>query len=158
MVAQENSPKMDKYNVSKKVHYAMMISFLPAIAFCIPHGVVTSHVAPALGLIPQGIGALLALYRSGLLRKKSSNHEYQIVLTNDGEDAPHNKITPERIFLAIADFAIMSGLIISIVFAFLTSSVHCYGYYYNRGYYRTCNDDGLSMLAAYGTVPMLFNA
>lgn len=155
---QTSSSQVDRYNVPKKVHYSMLVSLALAIAFCIPHGVHTSHLAPALGLIPQGLGAALALYRSGLLRKKCSSHEYQIVLTNDGEDSPKSKITAERILFLIADVALMAGLITTIVFAFLTNSIRCNSWYYNNRYSRYCYDDGLSMLAAYGTVPLLFNA
>ncbi|KAF2433876.1 hypothetical protein EJ08DRAFT_693914 [Tothia fuscella] len=153
----------DKFGNSKKIHYAMLPSLALGIAFCVPHGVHTGHLAPALGLIPMALGAVLALYRSGLFRrvKKGSSAEYQILLTNEAVEDPAKKFNIERFLLFVADWILMGGLIGTMVAAFLTNGVHCYYYFVGPGWSNsryTCHDDGLSMLAAYGTMPLLFNA
>jgi hypothetical protein len=153
--------KVDKFGVPKKVHYVAIGNMVPALALCIAHGAVTDHVAPALGLIPAGLGAILAVYRSGLLRlvKPTSEHEYQILLSNDREDREKHRFGVEAVLLAFADLAFAAGLITTIVFSFLVNNVKChYSWYRYEGRYRSsqwCNDSGLPMLAAYGTFPLL---
>jgi hypothetical protein len=153
--------KTDKFGVPKKLHYVAIGNMAPALAFCIAHGVVTGHVAPALGLIPAGLGAILAVYRSGLLSlaKKTSEHEYQILLSNDSQDREKRRFAVEAILLAIADLAFVAGLIATIVFSFLVNNIEChYSWYEYQGRYhnnRWCSDRGLPMLAAYGTFPLL---
>jgi hypothetical protein len=153
--------KVDNYGVPKKLHYVVIANMIPALALGIAHGAVTSHVAPAIGLLPAGLGAILAVYRSGLFRKvkKSSEHEYQILLSNDGEERRKRTYFVQSIFFAIADFLIMSGLIISIVFAWLGDYLRCYysTWHYDgaRHRYRSCHSTGLPMLAAYATFPLL---
>jgi len=160
----ETLRKVDKFGVPKTVHYATIASLVPALALCIPHGAITGLLAPALGLIPAGLGAILALYRSGLFRfTKSTEHEYQILLPNEGEDGRRCSVTLERILLALADAMLLGGLIATIVFSFNDGQKCSYMRrydYVDKGYHYQyyCYKFGLPMLAAYGTVPLIFNA
>jgi hypothetical protein len=153
---------VDKFGVPKKIYYVLIANMVPALALCIAHGAVTSRVAPALGLIPAGFGAILAVYRSGVLHrlsKKPSGPEYQILLSANGDDGHKRSFFYEGIFFAIADFLIMSGLIITIVFSWLQDQITCHynSWKYNGAYHssRWCNASGAPMLAAYGTFPLL---
>jgi hypothetical protein len=162
--SQPDKTKVDKFGVSKKVHYVLMANMIPALTLCISHGASTSRLVPALGLIPAGLGAILAVYRSGVIRrfKKSPEHEYQILLSNDGEEGRQRLFCLESISLAIADFLFMSGLVITIVFSWLQSYIRCWSsrstYKETRYSYRWCSATGLPMLAAYGTFPLIIAA
>jgi hypothetical protein len=155
----KNAGKVDKFNVPKKVHYAMIASLVPALALCIAHGAVTGQLAPALGLIAQGFSAILALYRADLFRfKKASNQEYQILLPSDVEQRRKRALFGEAVLLAFADVCLLTGLIVPVVFTFLNGGVKCHSYYYRNYHNSWCESARLPMLAAYGTMVLLFNA
>lgn len=165
---------MDRFNTSpKKLHYITIVSFLFGIAFCLPHGIVTGEVAPALGLIPLGIGALLALYRSSPFqsrnKKNAAGVEYQILLAEEEEEDDQNNknsLTWQRLFVALLDFGCFGGLIVTVVFSILSNNdVRCrytYGSNTHAGVrhsysYARCKSMQ-PMLAAWATMVMLVNA
>lgn len=165
---------MDKFNAApKKLHYITITSFLFGISFCLPHGIVTGEVAPALGLIPLGIGALLALYRSSPFqsrnkKKNAAGGKYQILLAE--EEGEHNnksgELTRQRVVLALLDFGCFGGLIVTVVFSILfNNGVRCRHTYGSNMYagvrhsysYARCKSMQ-PMLAAWATMVMLVNA
>lgn len=168
--------RMEKFSTpAKKIHYITFASFLFGLAFCLPHGIVTHEVAPALGLIPLGIGALLALYRLSLYPRNKKNNaglEYAILLpasevtTEDAHNTTKNDITWQTILLALLDFGCFSGLIITVAFSILLNNgIKCrYTYTSNTwngvrytSSYSRCRSTQ-PMLAAWATMVMLVNA
>jgi hypothetical protein len=161
-------PKLDRFNAPKVLHYITIASFLFGVAFCLPHGIVTGALAPALGLIPLGLGALLALYRGNLYllpRKKNAGHEYQILLAENDE---HKKggLTWENLLVALLDFGCFGGLVVTVVFSILLNNeTKCHYYYSNRvsngvhyqSSWAMCSNMQ-PMLAAWATMVMIVNA
>jgi hypothetical protein len=162
------SPKgnnnVDKFGNPNKLHYIIIANMIPALALSIPHGVLSSNVAPALGLIPAGFAAILAFYRSGLycMGRKPDEPNYQILLSDDREERRKHVFRSEGILFAIADFLFFAALIITIAFASITNPTKCHysNYKWNNTQYHNswCDGPTLPMLAAYATFPLIANA
>jgi hypothetical protein len=156
--------KVDKFGVPKKVHYVIIANMIPALSFCLPSSINSSNIAPALGLIPAGLAAILAVYRSGLyrLKKKSTEADYQILLADDREARRKRLFCFQGIFFAIADFVFLAGLIIAVVFSITSNRTTCRysSYTYNNMRYsnRWCSNPRHAMLVSYATMPLLINA
>jgi hypothetical protein len=161
-------PELDRFDAPKKLHYITIASFLFGIAFCLPHGIVTGEVAPALGLVPLGIGAFLALYRGNfslIPRKKNAGHEYQILLVED-EEHKKGKLTWESVLLALLDFGCFGGLVVTVVFSILLNNEPKCRYYHSKSVYNGIHYSDRwtrcrsmqPMLAAWATMVMIANA
>ncbi|QDS71686.1 hypothetical protein FKW77_008164 [Venturia effusa] len=169
----------DRFNIPpRKLHYSTIISFLFGIAFCLPHGIVTGEVAPALGLLPLGIGALLAFYRisqysrSNNKKTTSNGAEYQILLPSSSSADPSQNNNDDKTptwkdtLLALLDFGCFGGLIVTVAFSIVyNNGVRCRYSYRRERYngvrysssYASCRDMQ-PMLAAWATMVMLVNA
>ncbi|TID22163.1 RuvB-like helicase 1 [Venturia nashicola] len=159
----------------KKVHYITLSSFLFGLAFCLSHGIVTHELAPALGLIPLGIGALLALYRITRFPPSTKTRKggYTILsfVEEDGEEEEgrNNKshaVTWQTILLALLDFGCFGGLIITVVFSIIANNaVRCRYTNWTSTWegvqrhhrFATCTSTQ-PILAAWATMVMLVNA
>jgi len=156
--------KLDKFGVPKSVHYALILSLIPMLALGIAHNHTTNLLAPALGLLPAGLGAVLALYRIGFFRvKKSTGDDYQITL-DDEDEPPKRTISLERIILAVLDVSLLASLIVTIVFSLKINGIRCefrsewVPKYNDSAKVSTCYVNGNPMLATYGTFPLLIDA
>ncbi|KAK9437697.1 nucleosome binding protein [Metarhizium brunneum] len=115
--------------------------FIPAFPLCLVHGILKHHPVPALGLLPQFFSIVAAAVVLGFHRKSDDeNGEHSV----EGTDQPPREYTlrdiivhPVAVFCY--DVALASGYMIVLVFTWITTE----------------GPSGLSMLAAYATIPLL---
>ncbi|KAG8407824.1 hypothetical protein J3458_020136 [Metarhizium acridum] len=115
--------------------------FIPAFPLCLVHGILKHHPVPALGLLPQFFSIVAAAVVLGFHRKRDDG-EHGV----EGTDQPPRENTlrdiivhPVTVFCY--DVALASGYMIVLVFTWITTE----------------GPSGLSMLAAYATIPLLAN-
>lgn len=112
---------------ARSLRKACIVSFLACVGLAVPPSVVLRQILPGLGLLPLFISAVFSLV---LLRTRGTR--------------------PSPIGIFSADALLLSSLIIAYVSTWVIwSNANGWCYY--------CNNDSILMLAAYATVPMLFN-
>jgi hypothetical protein len=122
-----------------------MLTFIPALALNIPHGVIFHSPLPALGLIPQAFSAALAVYDLDLLGRFSRRHEYRVVLeddTNEGIKTPNLR----QAIVALVDLLLCVALICCITSGFIMLNE-----------WRYYSGVPSAVLASFATMPYIVN-
>jgi len=148
----------DPTPVPKALHYIVIGSIIPAIAFGIPHAVLNHNSGAVMGIPLIAFGGLLSLHRSGIVHKRDlsssstesgERYEYQILLPGGETSSSVNfggrlKMKKRKeVVLALVDLGIGLGLLASIILTLLASTWR--------------QDTGLSYIAAYASLPMIVN-
>lgn len=98
---------------SKTLHYILIATLIPTLAFDIPIIVLEMNTGAVLGVIIISLSTLLSIHRSGLLSRKHSSsqgYEYQVLLPHQETlDLRERVGEGERMFFALVDglFAIL---------------------------------------------------
>lgn len=118
-----------EHNTDRNLRLLTIVGWIPAVAFLLPHGIITEMMCPVLGIIPMTFSALAGLaHLAGKAKSRAGN----IVLDLFCACFLISILIPGWLFIA---------------------SQEDLNYYYARWY----NVAGMAMLGTYGMVPMIIN-
>jgi hypothetical protein len=137
-------------NLVFRLRIITILTFIPALAFNIPHGLIFHTALPAVGLVPQAVGVVLAIYDLDLLNKLFGNQEYHLLL-EDGS-GEYKRTGVQKVVVAILDFLISLGLIACVTGGFIIMLDE------NGNWHRGINVPSGSIMGAFSTIPFLTNA
>jgi len=147
--------------VHKTLHYVIILSLIPAIAFGVPAIVQHKNAGAILGVILVGLDSILSIYRSYLIRTKGvtrpswmgQQHQYE-ALVPEHESFKHvNGGRTKAAILALCDLVLGLGLLAAILMSLLIE--FSIGARYHYWYHRHV---GVGVLIAYATVPFIVDA
>lgn len=139
--------------VGRPLRIVTIVTFLPAFALCVAHGVVTGNHVPAVGLVPlafsSGVGIFL-LARHAKKRRQiegeggGSGEEQRHDGTGVEPQLEEHSLTHSVLVFAV-DAILAAALMVVLVFTWIHNSTS------RRG------GNKMVMLAAYATIPLLVN-
>ncbi|KHN96843.1 uncharacterized protein MAM_05399 [Metarhizium album ARSEF 1941] len=128
-------------STTDRLRIVAALLFVPAFPLCLVHGILKRHPVPALGLLPQFFSVVAAAVILGSHRQsddQDGEHGLEGTAQPPQRDAfRHVIVHPVAVFCC--DVALASGYMIILVLTWIT----------------TKGPSGLSMLAAYATMPLL---
>lgn len=130
------------HSCTRPLRIASVASFLIAFPLCIAHGAVSNSTVPAVGLVPLGTSASVALWFLLRRPRRSDNEAARDSADSSGDQTTENSAEARRpILVFFVDAVHAVALMVVLVFTWIHTS--------RRG------NAVLSMLAAYATIPLL---
>jgi hypothetical protein len=130
-------------SLARRLRYITIFAYIPALGFCLGHGIAFNIVVPALGLLPATGSVLLAIYDLELLHKLFRRHDYQIII---GEEHAGMKPGARRRFMVAATDAFLALTLVAIIITALIVA----GEYWGRS--------EAAIVASYATFPLWVDA
>lgn len=129
---------------TRPLRMASIASFLIAFPLCIAHGALSHTTAPAVGLVPLGTSASVALWFLLRRPRRSDNQAAGESADSSGDQTTEHSAEARRpILVFFVDAVHAVALMVVLVFTWIHS--------------RRKGNAALSMLAAYATIPLLVN-
>lgn len=125
--------------VNGRLRIFVALLFIPAFPLCLVSGILSHHPVPALGLLPQFFSIVAAIIVVGLHRKPTGDDETAEDHHGSRQKYSIRDIITHPVAVFWYDVSLAAGYMIVLVYTWITTNE------------RT----GLSMLAAYATMPLL---
>lgn len=127
--------------VNGRLRIFVALLFIPAFPLCLVSGILSHHPVPALGLLPQFFSIVAAVIVVGLHRTPSGDDGEAEDRQGSQQKYSIRDIITHPLAVFWYDVLLAAGYMIVLVYTWITTSQR--------------RSTGLSMLAAYATMPLL---